>query len=66
MAKKSKGVREGNTEVISFRVSKDLHGRIEFYAKSQVDEAGLSLNAATAARRLMLKALSDFEKPRGK
>ncbi len=53
--------KEENTDVISFRVSKDLYSRLQKYAETQTDEAGLPLNVATGVRRLMRKSLEGWE-----
>ncbi len=52
------------TKVISFRVSRELHEKLEKFAQSERDEAGLTLNPSTAARRLMLRALEELDKHR--
>lgn len=62
----SKDKSDQTTKPLTFRVSLDLYKRLEEYGSTQVDEAGLKLNAATAARRLMLIALKEFEEKSGK
>lgn len=49
------------THIISFRVSSELLGKLQEIADHERDEAGLSLNPSTAARRLMLERLVDRE-----
>jgi hypothetical protein len=51
-----------NTILISFKISHELLKKLEAYAQTQVDEAGLPLSASLAARRLMLEGLKKLDK----
>ncbi|OFZ20074.1 MAG: hypothetical protein A2X94_09170 [Bdellovibrionales bacterium GWB1_55_8] len=57
---------QNSTRVVSFRVSEQLHTQLLAFANTQVDEAGLPLNAHTAARRLMLRAMQETLPPNGR
>lgn len=45
------------SELVSFKLSRELYEKLGEYAETQVDEAGLKLSPSQAARRLMLDAL---------
>lgn len=60
--KKNRSDVKGNTRLISFKVSHDVYRRLEEHAKTQTDDAGITLNPSTAARRLMNKALDALSK----
>jgi len=46
-----------NTQLISYKISPELYKKLQKYADTQKDEAGLTLSPSLAARRLMLEAL---------
>lgn len=50
------------TQVISFRVTEEIFRDLLKYSATQKDELGSPLNVTSAARRLMLAALQDFNK----
>jgi hypothetical protein len=52
------------TDIISFRVSKEIYKKIKEFGEDELDEAGLPLNPSIAARRLMLEGLRAREKNR--
>ncbi|MBK8201525.1 MAG: hypothetical protein IPK68_04105 [Bdellovibrionales bacterium] len=59
--KKNRKAKEENTALISFKIAPEVFSKIKKYAKTQKDEAGLVLSASLAARRLMLKALTEID-----
>ncbi len=50
------------TRIVSFRVTEELYKRLETLSAKETDEAGLTLNPATMARRLMREALDQRDR----
>jgi hypothetical protein len=46
-----------STQLISYKISPELCKKLQKYADTQTDEAGLELSPSLAARRLMLESL---------
>lgn len=50
------------TELVSFRITQGLFKILETHGKSLTDDAGQSLSAPMAARRILVEALKKIEK----
>ncbi len=62
MVRKRVGKPPRKTVVITFRVSEEIHDRLEGIGWAERDDAGNLLNASSVARRLMNQALEELDK----
>lgn len=62
MANSAKTKKDTMNPLICFRINKDVLNRLEKYASANKDDSENPLVASTAARKLMVKALLDWEK----
>ena len=64
MAKTKEIKVKAGTKIISFRVTDEIYMELQEIARQEKDDAGLPLNASTAARRLMNEAMKARPKKR--